>query len=120
MRWKNFSGALASVMVILAAALLSACADTEVASGPEAGPHTYTLKGRIVEMPAGPGGEIQLEHEAIHNLFDARGITVGMDAMMMFFPLAVGANTGFEAGNIVEFDLEVDWKREPMAIVIRV
>lgn len=118
-RWATLSGALAPVTVILTAALLSACADAEVASGPGTGPRTYTLKGRIIEMPAAPGGEIQLEHEAIHGLVDSRGESVGMDAMMMFFSLAEDAGAGFEAGNIVEFDLEVDWQREPLAIVTR-
>ena len=116
---RAISAALAPVALTLAAALLAACTDAEVASGPETGPRTYTLKGRIIEMPAAPGGEIQLEHEAIHGLVDSRGETVGMDAMMMFFSLAEDAGVGFEAGNIVEFDLEVDWKREPLAIVTR-
>ena len=118
-RPSELAQALAPVTVILAAVLLSACAEAEVASGPGTGPHTYTLKGRIVEMPAAPGGEIQLEHEAIHDLVDSRGEKVGMDAMMMFFSLAGDAGAGFEAGHIVEFDLEIDWKREPLAIVTR-
>ena len=85
LRHRAISAAITAVAVILATVLLSACSDTEVASGPETGPRTYTLKGRIIEMPAAPGGEIQLEHEAIHGLVDSRGETVGMDAMMMFF-----------------------------------
>jgi hypothetical protein len=99
------------------AALLGACSDPQVES--DQGPHAYTLRGRITEMPAAPGGQIQLEHEAIHDLVDARGRVVGMDAMLMFFSLAEGAGDGFEVGQVVEFDLDVDWQREPLAIVTR-
>jgi hypothetical protein len=108
---------LATLFVL--AALLGACSDPQVDSDQGSGPHAYTLRGRIAEMPAAPGGQIQLEHEAIHDLVDARGRVVGMDAMLMFFSLAEGAGDGFEVGQIVEFDLDVDWQREPLAIVTR-
>ena len=115
----NLSGARALIATLALAALLGSCADPQVASDSGSEPHTYTLRGRITEMPAAPGGQIQLEHEAIHDLVDARGQVVGMDAMLMFFSLAKGAGAGFEVGHIVEFDLEVDWQREPLAIVTR-
>ena len=114
----NPSGARVLVAAWALAALLSSCADPQVASDASE-PHSYTLRGRIAEMPTAPGGQIQLEHEAIHDLVDARGRVVGMDAMLMFFSLAEGAGAGFEVGQIVEFDLEIDWQREQLAIVTR-
>jgi len=115
----SFTGPRALVALWALAALLGSCSGPQDGSDSSSEPLTYTLRGRIAEMPAAPGGQIQLEHEAIHNLVDARGQVVGMDAMLMFFSLAEGAGAGFEVGQIVEFDLDVDWQREPLAIVTR-
>ena len=71
-------------------------------------------------MPQTEGGEIHIEHEAIHDLIDSRGEVVGMAAMMMFFPLDVERGTPkLAVGDIVEFDLEVDWNADPLARVTR-
>lgn len=92
---------------------------TEETSGP--GPATYTVRGRVVAMPSTSDGEIQVEHEAIDDLVDFRGDVVGMDAMTMFFPLGEGAVAEeIVAGDIVEFDLLVDWNAEPLSKITRI
>lgn len=80
-------------------------------------PATYTVRGRVLEMPTGPGEDVRIEHEAIDDFVDYRGEVVGMDAMTMSFPLADGAAGDVAAGDIVEFTLRVDWNAEPLSTV---
>ncbi len=80
---------------------------------------TYTVRGRVLEMPSAPGEELRIEHEAIDAFVDYRGEVVGMDAMTMSFPLAEGAAGDVVAGDIVEFELRVDWNAEPLSSVSR-
>jgi Cu/Ag efflux protein CusF len=108
--------------LVALAFLLGACTSEPTdgeAAGPE--PASYTVRGRVVAMPSTPSGEIQIEHEAIHEFVDFRGDVVGMDAMTMFFPLAEGvASEEIVAGDIVEFDLLVDWNAEPLSKITRI
>lgn len=102
-------------------------------SGDEAtrAPETYTVRGQIVTLPRDNGGEIRLAHEAIIDFVAADGTVVGMDSMTMSFPLAAGpdgenleigdiAVGHIAVGDIVEFDLRVDWSADPLATVTRV
>lgn len=109
------------LVFLSALTFLASCGGTALTEHlPGDGSHTYTLKGRILEMPLTEGSEIQIEHEAIHDLIDSSGEVVGMDAMMMIFSLDVErATPGLAVGDIVEFDLEVDWNADPMATVTR-
>ena len=80
---------------------------------------TYAVRGRVLEMPSAPGEEIRIEHVAIDDFVDYRGEVVGMDAMTMSFPLAEGAAGDIVPGDIVEFELRVDWNAEPLSVVTR-
>lgn len=109
------------VLTLLAAALLFAACGSEPATNETSDPDpgVYTVRGRVVAMPSTPDGEIQIEHEAIHDLVDFRGNVVGMDAMTMFFPLEADAGE-IAAGDVVEFDLLVDWNAEPLSRITRI
>ena len=109
------------VAFLLATATLLAGCGTDAGQTDDAATQatTYTVRGRVLEMPAAPGGEIRLEHEAIHGFVDFRGDVVGMDAMTMSFPLAEGAAGEIVANDIVEFDLRVDWNADPLSTVTR-
>lgn len=104
----------AAVFAALSAVLaLSACARKpafEVA-------HTYVVRGRITQLPlpGKPYTSFMLSHEAIPDFFDADGVRVGMQAMVMSFacsdrgllkPLAVGDKVRMRV--VVSKDL-VDW-----------
>ena len=79
---------------------------------------TYRVRGKVVSMPTVPGGDVQLAHEAIPDLMDAEGNVLGMDAMTMFFALDEALQQeAFAIGDIVEFDLAVDWQGDPPAEV---
>ena len=107
-----------SLLPLTIAILLAGCgADTPEGEDAASQANTYTVRGRVLEMPAVPGGEIRLEHEAVHGFVDFRGDIVGMDAMTMSFPLAEGAGGDIVAGDIVAFDLQVDWNAEPLSTV---
>jgi hypothetical protein len=106
--------------LVAGAVLMIGCAaDAPEGDGATSPAATYTVRGRVLEMPSAPGEEIRLEHEAIHSFVDFRGDVVGMDAMTMSFPLAEGAAGDIAAGDIVEFDLRVDWNAEPLSAVTR-
>lgn len=79
---------------------------------------TYRVRGRIVSLPTAPGGDIQIAHEAIPDLVDAEGNVLGMDAMTMFFDLDEAIQQdAFQTGDVIEFDLAVDWQGDPPASV---
>lgn len=115
------------VPVPLLAPLLAAALLATVCGGPGSGEsppaeaaRTYTVRGRVVTPPADDDGEIRLTHEAIDDFVSADGEVVGMDAMTMTFPLAGGIDAAALAvGDVVEFDLRVDWTSEPPAVVTR-
>jgi Cu/Ag efflux protein CusF len=109
-----------ALFLLAAVVLIVGCgADAPVVDEAAAQVATYTARGRVLTMPSEPGGEIQLEHEAIHDFVNFRGDVVGMDAMTMEFPLAEGAAGEIVAGDIVEFDLQVNWDAEPLSSVTR-
>jgi len=109
-----------TLFLLAGAILLVGCgADTTDGTDTTSQVTTYTARGRVLEMPSAPGEHIRLEHEAIHGFVDFRGDVVGMDAMTMSFPLAEGAAGEIIPGNIVEFDLRVDWNADPLSTVTR-
>ena len=103
-------------VVTLALACGAEAPEAEDATVPAA---TYTVRGRVLDMPTAPGEEMRIEHEAIHTFVDYRGEVVGMDAMTMSFPLAEGVGADVAPGDLVEFDLRVDWNAEPLSTVTR-
>ena len=82
---------------------------------------TYTVRGQVVSLPTAPGEDIQLAHEAIHDLKDADGHVLGMDAMTMYFGVDSDLDLSeLAVGDIVEFDLAVDWQADETAVITRV
>ncbi len=81
---------------------------------------SYTVRGEVVTLPADNNGELRIAHEAIDDFVAADGAVVGMDAMTMSFVLAEGVGEGLGVGDIVEFDLRVDWGSDDLATLTRV
>lgn len=73
--------------------------------------HAYTVRGQIVALPSGDGPvrEIQVRHEAIPH-FRAGGGKLGMNTMVMPFPLVEGLLTsGLREGQKITLHFEVDF-----------
>ncbi len=86
-------------------------------------PETYTVRGEIVELPdpEDPTSGFFVYHEAIDEFRGIDGEVVGMSSMTMPFPVADGVDLeGLGRGDIVEFDLQVDWEGDPATLVTRV
>lgn len=107
--------ARAAVCLLLSTPLLlvPACDDRPQESGAAAGPKdrgeptgVYLVRGLIIGLPdpKKPGSDLQLRHERIPDFKDASGATIGMNAMIMPFPIAKGVTLeGFKEGDKVEF-----------------
>ncbi len=75
----------------------------------------HLVRGEVVQVPRpdDPAGELHIRHEAIDGWIDSGGNAVGMSSMTMPFPVGDGvALDGIAAGDIVEFDLRIDWQAE--------
>lgn len=75
--------------------------------------HTYTVRGRIVSLPAAddPASELRIHHEAIDSFKSASGEAAPMKAMTMTFPPAKGVSlNGFAVGDPVEFVFRMQWE----------
>jgi Cu/Ag efflux protein CusF len=120
-------------LLALAAALsLTACEaepETPVEEDPAAeieipqGATTYTLRGRVVELPdpADPTTGLYIHHEPIDDFVNMDGEVDGMDSMTMPFAAGDGVSLGsLNAEDKVEFDLTVDWEGDPMMEVTRI
>ena len=73
----------------------------------------YTVCGQITQLPNPdrPGSELMVHHEMIPDFENAEGKVVGMNAMIMPFPLAEGVSLeGFEPGDKVEMTFEMRFK----------
>jgi len=84
---------------------------------------TYTTRGQVTQLPdpAHPGSGLSLSHEAIDEFVDRDGKTVGMDPMNMPFPVAPGVSlNGIAPGDVVEFDLHVDWQADTPVAITRI
>ncbi len=88
----------------------SAASDKQPARGEPTG--VYTVRGVIVSLPdpqrpgsGGTGGsDLQIRHERIPEFKDASGAEIGMNAMIMPFPLAKGVTLdGLAVDDRVEF-----------------
>jgi len=70
--------------------------------------------GETLHGPGGggndPGGELVLRHEAIPDFTDKSGAVVGMDSMVMPFPIPANLSlVGLTPGDKIEFVFSVDW-----------
>ena len=78
-----------------------------------AGVKVYTVRGQITQLPdpERPGSQLMVHHEMIPDFENAEGEVVGMNAMIMPFPLAEGLSLeGFEPGDKVEMTFEMRFK----------
>ncbi|HVS16134.1 MAG TPA: hypothetical protein VMV46_19625 [Thermoanaerobaculia bacterium] len=92
-------------------------ADPEPSAGVAESPsRRYELRGQILTTQ---GHIVQIFHEPIHDYVDESGAVVGMDSMVMTWPLGDGVDAdGLAATDVVAFVLEVDWDRSPSAVVV--
>jgi Cu/Ag efflux protein CusF len=108
-RASSRSAAWAAVLAVLCvvAGTRRAGASSEPAAP---GVKRYTLRAEVVRLPEKPGGNLMLRHEAVDDFTDESGAVVGMDSMVMPFPVARGASLdGLAVGDKIEATLEVDW-----------
>lgn len=72
----------------------------------------YVTRGvvRQLPIPGEPQTEFQVEHEAIDNFKNQSGLVVGMNTMIMPFPLGPGVTLeGLVVGDIVELTFAIWW-----------
>jgi hypothetical protein len=90
---------------------LSGCAKRQPAVASTIEKHTYTVRAQIVTLPepGSPTGELQVRHEAMPH-FRAGGGELGMNTMIMPFPLAEGLSlSGLSVGQKIDLTFEVDF-----------
>ena len=88
--------------------------NTPTPDAPKASVKTYTLRGRIEQLPdpAVKGSMLQIHHERIEGWVNRNGETKGMNSMVMPFPPADGVSlAGLAIGDLVEFKVEFDFSR---------
>ena len=106
------------LFLLLTLAALTGCGGSTPGDASDVA-RTYTVRAQVVTLPADNNGELRVAHEAIDDFVAANGEVVGMDAMTMSFPLAADVEIGgLASGDVVAFDLLVDWAAEPLARII--
>jgi hypothetical protein len=104
---------LAVLLAVLLGGLLAGCRAHDA--------REYRVRGQVRQLPVAgdPSSSFQISHEAVDDFVDRQGEVVGMDPMVMSFPLAPGVSlAGLAVGDYIDFTLRVDWKAEP-AVEIR-
>ena len=81
----------------------------------------YTFRGKVVNLPGGPGADryLRIHHEAVKDYHNKFGENVGMREMIMEFPwVAPGLSLeGLRTGDGVEFELDVDYSKTESYVV---
>jgi Cu/Ag efflux protein CusF len=120
---RPFSTACRLARGIALLALLVACGPGDPPDGPpsETGtPRTYRVRGILQALPDPEtgAGQLRIHHEAIPDLVGASGEVEPMPAMTMSFPVASEVDlAGLAAGDLVRFDLRIDWQAaRPVAV----
>ena len=71
------------------------------------------VRGTLVGVPDKPGGNLQIDHEALPSFKRADGDVVGMKEMVMPFPLGDGVELGgLGPGDPITFSFEVRWRQD--------
>jgi Cu/Ag efflux protein CusF len=81
-----------------------------------AGPHSYTVRGLVRQIPAegNPGQQLLILHEPILDWVNEDGYETGMPSMTMPFPPADDVDlSDIEPGDTVEFTFRVDFENAP-------
>ena len=118
MRRRRLATLAAGMALVLAAACHREKPADMQAPGRTPADASYRSRGVVYQVPAAPGGELVLYHEAVPEFVDRKGERSGMDSMAM--PFAVPADVsldGIEKGDKVEFAFEVRWKGAPTLVV---
>ena len=114
------SGWLTGCATILAMLVACGPSDPPADEGSVAGARVYQVRGVIQSLPdpATGVGQLRIRHEAIPDFVGAGGEVEGMASMTMPFPVAAEADlTGFAAGDLVRFDLRIEWEAaRPVAV----
>ena len=110
--------------LVLGCALLAACGgagdDAASPAGEADAARTYQVRGILQSLPDPEtgAGQLRIRHEAIPDFVGIGGEVEGMASMTMPFPLAAAVDlAGFTVGDVVRFELEVDWQADrPIAV----
>lgn len=84
---------------------------------------TYTVRGQVTQLPdpANPGTGLYLNHEAIDQFMSRDGEVVGMDPMTMSFQVDEKLPLqDIQVGDVIEFDLRVDWGADTEVEIVRI
>lgn len=100
------------LLTACAALLATGCDEQKELPPPD---QSYTVRGRIEQLPKRKGDDMLIHHEAIDGFVDGEGKKVGMKAMVMPFTPADDLSVDqAEAGDEVRFTFEVRWGGDPM------
>jgi hypothetical protein len=68
------------------------------------------VRAEVVELPDRAGGSLTLRHEAVDDFTDETGAVVGMNSMIMPFPVGREASLkGITVGDKSEATFVIDW-----------
>ena len=84
---------------------------------------TYTVRGQVTQLPDpdSPGTGLYLNHEAIDQFMNRDGEVVGMDPMTMSFQVDEKVPLqDIQVGDVIEFELRVDWGADTEAEIVRI
>lgn len=105
------------LVVVFVGGLLAGCSEEGGGEGSaESVIHTYTVRGRIVQLPepGSPASELLIHHEAIDDFKYGDGSPAPMASMTMPFPPAPGVLLGgFAVDDVVAFSFDVQWEPSP-------
>lgn len=94
------------------------------AAAPDMPPdQTYTVRGVVRSSPLASSkfAETRIEHEAIDGFVNLNGQVVGMNSMIMDFPLDGSIDAGsIKPGDKVEVTFSVWWKGDPKWMATRI
>ncbi len=106
-----------TLAVTLAAALLAGACDRDAgpaSSSASVGDRDYRIAGEVVRLPDERDPQVWIRHAAIPDFVDAEGNRVGMESMIMPFPLAPGLDAaGLTPGDRIAFTLAMRWNDRP-------
>jgi Cu/Ag efflux protein CusF len=106
--------ALASAVAL--ALLVPACRGEPAPSPAAAAARRYTVRGEILGVRDAPR-ELTIRHEAIDDFADRSGAIVGMNAMVMPFPVDRGVPIdGLAPGDKVRVRFAMDWEKNRFAV----
>ncbi|MEL7060224.1 MAG: copper-binding protein [Acidobacteriota bacterium] len=111
-----------STVVALALSMLAGCGGPATEDDADADVAVYDMRAIVRQLPdaSRPGSEFLVHHEPVPTFVDSEGNEVGMDSMVMGFPLADRSMLdGIEIGDRVELRLEVAWEGSPPIAITR-